>query len=99
MIVVAGHIITDPANVQGLYEALCALRPATLEEEGCVDYHFAIDDREKGTILAYERWATQESLTNHLSTPHVGNLLEKWGDKVDMVVTKFDAVNPRGLMD
>jgi quinol monooxygenase YgiN len=99
MIVVAGHIQTDPAHVEALYEALCALRPATLEEEGCVDYHFAIDDRAKGTILAYERWANQESLTNHLSTPHVGKLLESWGDKVSMEVTKFDAVNARGLMD
>lgn len=99
MIVISGHIKTDPTKVEDLHKALSALKGPTLQEEGCIDYHFAIDDPAAGTILVYERWASQDALTAHLSAPHVGTLLGDWGDKVEMDVTKFDAVNPRGLMD
>jgi quinol monooxygenase YgiN len=100
MIVLAGHLKTSPALVGDLAETLRALVSSTLEEEGCLAYHFAIDDAAAGTVLVYERWRDDAALSAHLAQPRVRDVLGAWSEKIDVsCVRKFDAANERGFMD
>lgn len=56
MIILAGHLKTSPDLVDELHAALRSLVADTVKEDGCLDYHFAIDDRAAGSILVFERW-------------------------------------------
>ncbi|MET0546265.1 MAG: antibiotic biosynthesis monooxygenase [Caulobacterales bacterium] len=99
MIVIAGHLRIAPEFVEDLAAALRSLAPATLKEDGCYNYHFALDDPAAGTILVYERWRDQAALAAHLALPSVGAVLGGFGDKISIEVRKFDALNERGFMD
>lgn len=100
MIILAGHIKTDPDMVDQLADALRPNVDTTLQEDGCLNYHFAIDDREAGTILFYERWRDADALAKHLALPAVGSIMSEWADRVDMSsMRQFDAINERSLME
>jgi quinol monooxygenase YgiN len=100
MIVLAGHLKTAPELVEDLVAALRALVEPTLREDGCLNYHFAIDDREAGTVLVYERWRDEAALAVHLGQPAVLAVLGGWADRIDITgVRKFDALNERGFGD
>jgi quinol monooxygenase YgiN len=99
MIILAGHLKTSPELVEELSTALNSLVADTVQEDGCLDYHFAIDDKAQGTILVYERWRDQAALDTHLSLPVVGAVLGGWADRIAIDVRKFDAANERGFTD
>lgn len=95
MLIIAGHILTDPSSVEELACDLRALIPRTLKEDGCLGYAFALDDAEKGSILVYERWRDETSLAAHLSQPSIAELMGKWAGKIEIAARKFDAANER----
>ncbi|MDT0509271.1 putative quinol monooxygenase [Novosphingobium sp. MMS21-SN21R] len=99
MIILAGHLKTSPALVEELAAALGSLVADTVKEDGCLDYHFAIDDKAAGSILVYERWRDQEALNTHLALPAIGAVLGGWADRIEIAVRKFDASGERGFMD
>ena len=99
MIILAGHLKTSPDLVEELAAALNSLVADTVKEDGCLDYHFAIDDRTTGSILVYERWRDQDALNTHLALPAIGAVLGGWADRIEIAVRKFDAANERGFMD
>lgn len=100
MLVLAGHLRTTPALVDELAAALRSLVARTLQEDGCHNYHFAVDDREAGTVLVFERWRDDAALAAHLAQPAVQDLLGSWAERIDVSgVRKFDAANERGFMD
>lgn len=99
MIILAGHLKTSPALVDELYTALRSLVDDTRQEDGCLDYHFAIDDRATGSILVYERWRDQDALNTHLALPAIGAVLGGWADRIEIAVRKFDASNERAFTD
>lgn len=100
MIVLAGHLKTAPALVEDLAATLRALVEPTLQEDGCLNYHFAIDSREEGTVLAYERWRDEAALAAHLGQPSVLAVLGAWAERIDTSgVRKFDALNERSFAD
>lgn len=99
MIILAGHLKTSPELVDDLAATLWSLVPDTLKEDGCLDYHFAIDDAAAGNILVYERWRDQAALDVHLALPTIGAVLGGWADKIVIAIRKFDASNERGFMD
>ncbi|MES2300688.1 MAG: antibiotic biosynthesis monooxygenase [Pseudomonadota bacterium] len=99
MIILAGHLKTSPALVEDLAAALGSLVADTLKEDGCLDYHFAIQDKAAGSILVYERWRDQDALNTHLCLPAIGAVLGGWADRIEIAVRKFDATNERGFMD
>ena len=98
MIIIVGHLRTNPSDVEALARDLRAGIPRTLREDGCLAYHFALDDAAAGTVLVYERWRDQPSLTAHLSTPEIAEFLGRWAGKVEIGVRKFDATNERDVM-
>lgn len=99
MLILVGHIKTSPDQVSALLADLKSLIPATLLEDGCLAYSFALDDAATGAVLVYERWRDEAALAAHLAVPAVGALLGNWGDKVELAVRKFDASNERGALD
>lgn len=100
MIILAGHLKTSPDLVVELADALRGLVADTLNEDGCLDYSFAIDRRDEGTVLVYERWRDEDALGAHLAQPAIGEILGAWADRIDTSgVRKFDAANERGFMD
>ncbi len=56
MIIVAGHLIVDPADrrtfLDGSNDVIVAARAAP----GCHDFHLAADPLDTGRINVYERW-------------------------------------------
>jgi quinol monooxygenase YgiN len=98
VLIIAGHIRTQPSQVEALTRDLKAGVPRTLKEDGCLAYHFALDDAAAGNILVYERWRDQAALTAHLSTPEIAAFMGRWAGKVEIGVRKFDASNERDVM-
>ena len=98
MLIIAGHIRTDASQVEALARDLRAGIPRTLKENGCLAYHFALDDAAAGTVLVYERWRDQASLDAHLSTPQIAEFLGRWAGKTEIAVRNFDAANERDVM-
>lgn len=99
MIILAGHLKTSPDLVEELSAALNSLVDDTIKEDGCLDYHFAIDDKARGTVLVYERWRDEASLNTHLAQPAIGAVLGGWADRIEIMVRKFDASNERGFTE
>lgn len=97
MLIIAGHILTDPSSVEELARDLRDGVARTLKEDGCLGYAFALDDAERGSILVYERWRDQAALTAHISQPSIAELMGKWAGKFEIAVRKFDAANERDL--
>jgi len=100
LLILAGHLKTRPDLVAELAATLRTLVEPTLKEDGCLNYHFAVDRSEDGAVLVYERWRDQDALAAHLSQPSVTGVLGAWADKIDTSgVRKFEAGNERGFMD
>lgn len=99
MIILAGHLKTRSELVEELAAALASLVADTIKEDGCLNYHFAIDDKEAGTILVYERWRDQDALNTHLALPAIGAVLGGWADRIEIAVRKFDASNERAFTE
>jgi len=99
MLMIAGHIRTEPSVARELADDLRAGIPRTLLEDGCLAYAFALDDEAAGTVLVLERWRDEASLTAHLSTPEIAELMGKWQGRLNVEVSKFDLANERGMAD
>ncbi len=97
MLIINGRIRTAPQYVRALRDDLVAGIPRTLKEDGCIEYAFALEDADAGTILVIERWRDQAALDAHLATPEIAALFGTWGDRIEPLVRVFDATNERDL--
>lgn len=98
MLIVAGTIATDPDLVDDLLADLCAGIASSLAEEGCVAYHFAMEDRAAGHVLTFQAWRDERALALHLARPELGQLVARWQDRFDVRTRIYegDAVRPVG---
>ncbi|MCY4368274.1 MAG: putative quinol monooxygenase [bacterium] len=55
-------------------DALAALVPPTLEEDGCIEYRLHAVNGDPGLFYFVEQWQTAEDLDRHLSSPHIRNV-------------------------
>lgn len=81
MIVITGQIFTDQETLPKLYARLKQLCEPSRAEEGCLFYHMAMEDEEKGVILAVEGWRDTEALQAHLALPDIVRLLSDFEGK------------------
>ena len=79
MIVVAGNFPIDVARADELSELCSAVRAATLQEDGCHEYRFSFAADSPGTLMIFEEWRDQESLTAHLGAAHLAEFGSKIG--------------------
>lgn len=72
MILVQGWVRLAPGEIDRLKPDVVAMARATREEEGCLDYAFAVDLAEPDLLRLTERWTDQTALDLHLASPHMG---------------------------
>ena len=71
MLLIAGKMTFDPAHTDALREAAATAMAATLQEDGCQEYNFAISCGDEGTLRIFEIWDSADHLAAHLETPHM----------------------------
>ncbi|MEO0797271.1 MAG: putative quinol monooxygenase [Verrucomicrobiota bacterium] len=68
---VVAKITAKPGKEDATKEALLALIPTTLAEEGCLNYDMHVSCDEPGTFLFYENWASRETWEAHINNDHL----------------------------
>ena len=68
MLIVAGTINVDPADVERLRAAAAEMMAATHQEPGCIEYVFSVSVADPGTVQIFEVWESAEDLDDLLST-------------------------------
>lgn len=58
-------------------EAMKTVAAATLQENGCTEYRFALPMKEGDPIVLFEEWESQDALNAHFETEHLGNFRAK----------------------
>jgi quinol monooxygenase YgiN len=71
MLIVAGNITVDPADVDRLRQAAADMMAATRQEKGCIEYVFSVSMADPGTVQIYEIWETGDDLEAHFKAPHM----------------------------
>lgn len=71
MIIVAGTISIDPADLEVYREVSGPMIEATLAEEGCVTYNFAQSVVDPTEIRIFEIWESKDALEAHFVAPHM----------------------------
>lgn len=71
MLIVAGTITFDPAKTDQAKVAASKMMAATHEEEGNVEYNFAVDMADPSLIRLFEVWDSQAALDAHMGMPHM----------------------------
>ena len=70
MVVVKGRIPVKAAALPALLAAASAMTAATLAEEGCLQYVFALDAADPLVVHLFEHWESSEALDTHFATDH-----------------------------
>lgn len=78
MIIVEGTI-----RVRDLETALphmLAMIAASRQEDGCIDYAYALDLADPKLIRVHERWTDRDALDRHLETEHLAVWRSAWNE-------------------
>jgi quinol monooxygenase YgiN len=98
MLIIAGHVYVDPANIEEFVADARANIAGARAQPGCLFFSFALDDPADGSMLVLERWRDQEALDAYLARPEVVAVFEKWAGRMTSEVRKFDGMNERSPM-
>lgn len=79
MLVVAGHVVIDPAKREEAREAARAMMAATRQEPGCRTYVLSEELEEPGRFRIFEEWESDEALRAHFGTPHMARFQKVMG--------------------
>lgn len=71
MLIVAGNIHVDPADVDRLRTAAAEMMTATRQEPGNIEYVFSVSVADPGTVQIFEVWEAAEDLEKHFTLPHM----------------------------
>jgi len=63
MIIVAGHLVVDPAEREAYLAATFDVARVARAAPGCLDFVQVADPLEDDRIVIYERWESDEQLT------------------------------------
>ncbi|MCT7655331.1 antibiotic biosynthesis monooxygenase [Oceanimonas sp. NS1] len=97
MIYVIATINAKAGQREKVLSELLRIRPAVLDEEGCLEYapveHVATDipiqeTLGKDTLVVMEQWASVAHLDAHLATPHMKSYQEAVSSLVEEVSIK-----------
>ncbi|MBF6357857.1 antibiotic biosynthesis monooxygenase [Nocardia higoensis] len=62
MVVVAGHIMVDPARREAYLVGCVPVVEQARQARGCLDFAISADLLDSGRINVFERWATREDV-------------------------------------
>lgn len=71
MIIVAGHVRVDAANVEDATKIVLAMMRETRREDGCRRYDITHSVETPGQFHVYEEWDDLPALEAHFATPHM----------------------------
>ncbi len=97
MLIIAGTITIDPADIEAAREAAATMMAASNAEAGCIEYSF--NERigaPPGTLTLYERWTDDEALAAHFAAPHMAEFRAALGE---LTILGRDVRIWRGLDD
>jgi quinol monooxygenase YgiN len=77
---VVAVLVAQPGQEDVVRDALVALVPPTLAEQGCLSYALSESAAAPGTFVTVETWRSQADLDAHLGTPHVTEALSAAGE-------------------
>jgi quinol monooxygenase YgiN len=96
MIIVAGTMYFDPADIPAFHLATLELAGQVRAEDGCLHYALAPDDPRRGTVSVLEMWRDDAALKVHLGQPWVTAFLQHFGGKVkELDVKIYDVAGVR----
>jgi quinol monooxygenase YgiN len=99
MLIVNGYMYVEPSSVTEFVRDLQNLAVATRQRDGNLSYDTAVDDPLAGRLLIAERWRDQAALTAHLQATDTIAFVGRWCRTIRGDISKYDALNERGLMD
>jgi quinol monooxygenase YgiN len=79
MIVIAGHVVLDPARREQAEAAAREMMCETRKEEGCISYTFSADLEQAGRFRIFEEWESDAALAAHFASPHMARFQQAVG--------------------
>tara|TARA_A100001037_G_scaffold261995_1_gene251327 strand:- start:436 stop:741 length:306 start_codon:yes stop_codon:yes gene_type:complete len=71
MIVINATITADAETITAMTDAIIKMEKASLEEDGCQEYSWAVAISDGSQMRITERWDNIEALIAHFSMPHM----------------------------
>lgn len=94
MVIVAGHILVDPAVRERYLDGCGGVVEQARRAPGCLDYSIGADLNEPGRINVYERWESREAVETFRGD---GPSEEQSARILAASVTEYDVVAGRAL--
>lgn len=93
MLLIVGTIRLPPGGVSAAQAAMAAMITASREEDGCIEYAYALDVLDPGLIRVTEQWRDQAALDRHFASTHIAAWRATWGALgiTDRDLRRFDA--------
>ena len=100
MLMVIGTAKLGDGALEGGRAALEAMITASREEDGCIDYAYAIDVLDPAIMRITEKWVDEAALVTHFQAPHMATFQKALGelDITILDVKKFQADDGAPLM-
>ena len=71
MIIVAGSFRIPPSMIEVVRPVMETMILASRDEEGCIEYSYALDVLDKGLVRVIEKWRDRAALEAHFRTAHI----------------------------
>jgi len=98
MIVLAGTITIDPAQVAAFETAVADMVDRVRKEDGCHHYSLLAEDRAGGVINVTEIWEDEPALRVHLAQPWIAEFYARFAPHMQaMNVPIYDVAGVRDL--
>ena len=83
LLTVVAWIRANPEAVDAVREALTAVVPPTLQEEGCIEYKLHAVNDDPCLFYFVEQWRSGEDLDIHLASDHVREAIASVEDGIE----------------
>jgi len=98
MIIVAGTIGLDPADIAAFHLGVRGIAPQVRAEDGCLHYSLLPEDPELGTVNVLEMWRDDAALKVHLAQPWITAFMQNFGAMAKgMDIKIYDVAGVRPL--
>jgi quinol monooxygenase YgiN len=94
MVIVAGHILVDPAERDAYLAGCATVVEQARAAEGCLDFAIGADLLDPGRITVFERWASQEAVEAFRGS---GPSDEQGAAMLSASVAEYDVAGVRSL--
>lgn len=94
MVIVAGHIVVDPAQREGYLTGCAEVVQQARRAPGCLDFSITADLIDPRRINIYERWQTQEAVETFRGS---GPSQEQNAAMLGASVAEYDVADARSL--